>query len=45
MLINDVCITVIGQAVLKIFHFKLKWIKCPRIRISLNNVSIKSGEQ
>ena len=35
MLKNDICINVIGQAVLEIFHFN---------RISLE-VSIKSGEQ
>ena len=45
MLKNDICVTVIGQAVLEIFHFKVGF---PRksliIRISLK-VSIKSGEQ
>ena len=45
MLKNDICITVIDQAVLKIFHFKVDIPrKSPKIRISLN-VSIKSGEQ
>ena len=49
MLKNDICITVIGQAVLEIFHFKVDSPrksprKSPRIRISLK-VSIKSGEQ
>ena len=34
------CITIIGQAVLEIFHFK---VDIPRTRISL--VSIKCGEQ
>ena len=42
---NDICITVIGEAVLEIFHFKVDIPrKSPKIRISLN-VSIKSGEQ
>ena len=45
MLKNDICITVIGQAVLEIFHFKVDIPrKSRRIRISLK-VSIKSGEQ
>ena len=45
MLKNDICITVIGQAVLETFHFKVDIPRNnPRIRISLN-VSIKSGEQ
>ena len=45
MLKIDICITVIGQAVLEIFHFKVDIRrKSPRIRISLK-VSIKSGEQ
>ena len=45
MLKNDICITVIGQAVLEIFYFKVDIPrKSPRIRISLK-VSIKSGEQ
>ena len=43
MLKNDICIIVIGLAVLEIFHFK---VDIPRkgLKISLN-VSIKSGEQ
>ena len=42
---NDMCITVIGQVVLEMFHFKVDIPrKSPRIRISLK-VSIKSGEQ
>ena len=45
MLKNDICITVIGQAVFEIFHFKVDIPrKSPRIIMSLN-VSIKSGEQ
>ena len=41
MLKNDICITVIGQAVLEIFHFKVDIPrKSSRIRISLK-VSIK----
>ena len=45
MLKIDICITVIGQAVLEILHFKVDIPrKSPRIRISLK-VSIKSGEQ
>ena len=45
MLKNDIPITVISQAVLEIFHFKLDILrKTPRIRISLN-VNIKSEEQ
>ena len=45
MLKNDLCITVIGQAVLEIFHFKVDVTrKSLRVKISLN-VSIKSGEQ
>ena len=45
MLKNDICITVIGQVVLKIFDFKVDITrKSQRIRISLN-VNIKSGEQ
>ena len=45
MLKNDICITVIDQAVLEIFHFKVDIPrKSARIRISLK-VSIKSGEQ
>ena len=36
MLKNNICITVIGQAVLEIFHFKVDIPrKGPRIRISL----------
>ena len=43
MLKNDICITVIDQAILKIFHSRVDIArKSPRIRISLN-VSIKSG--
>ena len=39
MVKNDTCLTVISQAVLEIFHFKLDIPrKCPRI-------SIESGEQ
>ena len=45
MLKNDLCITVIGQAVLKIFHFKVDIPrKNPKIRIS-PNVSINCAEQ
>ena len=45
MLKNDICITVFGQVVLQILHFKVDISrKGPRIIISLN-VSIKSGEQ
>ena len=45
MLKNDICITVIAQAVLEIFQFKLDIPrKCPRIRISLK-VSLNNGEQ
>ena len=45
MLKNDMCITVIGQAVLEIIHFKVDIPrKSPRIRISLK-VGIKSGDQ
>ena len=45
MLRSDICMTVISQAVLEIFHFKVDIPrKCPRIRISLN-VGTKSGEQ
>ena len=45
MLRSDVCITVISQAVLEIFHFKVDVPrKSPIIRISLN-VGTKSGEQ
>ena len=39
MLKIDICITVIGQAVLEIFHFKADIPrKSPRIRISLKDV-------
>ena len=42
---NDICITVIGQAALEIFHFKVDIPrKNPKIIISLN-VSIKCAEQ
>ena len=42
---SDICMTVISQAVLEIFHFKVDIPrKSPRIRISLN-VGTKSGEQ
>ena len=41
MLKNDICITVIGEAVLEIFNFKVDIPrKSPRISL---NVSIKSG--
>ena len=42
---NDICVTEIGQAVLKILHFRVDIPrKDPKIRISLN-VSIKCAEQ
>ena len=45
MLKNDICITVIGEAVLEMSHFKVDIPrKSPRIRSS-PRVSIKSGEQ
>ena len=45
MLKNDICITIIGQAVLEIFRFKLDIPReSQRIKISLY-VSIKSWEQ
>ena len=45
MLKNDICITEIGQAVLKIFEFKLEFPrKIPKIR-NLANVSIIRAEQ
>ena len=45
MLRSDICMTVISQAVLEIFHFKVDIPrKSPRIRISVN-VGTKSGEQ
>ena len=45
MLRSDICRTVISQAMLEIFHFKVDIPrKSPRIRISLN-VGTISGEQ
>ena len=45
MLRSDICMTVISQAVVEIFHFKVDIPrKSPRISISLN-VGTKSGEQ
>ena len=45
MLRSDICMTVISQAVLEIFHFKVDIPrKSQRIRISVN-VGTKSGEQ
>ena len=42
MLKNDICITVIGQAVLELFHFKVDIPrKSPRIRTSLTGKSIR----
>ena len=42
---NDICITEIGQAVLEIFEFKVKFLrKIPKI-INFANVSITRVEQ
>ena len=45
MLKNDICITIIGQAILKVFLFKMGILrKGLKIRSSLK-VSINNGEQ
>ena len=45
MLKSDICITVTGQAVFEIFHFKVDIPgKNPKIRMSLD-VNIKCAEQ
>ena len=45
MLKNDICITVIGQVVLEIFHFKVDIPrKNPKIRISLYvSINVKNN--
>ena len=45
ILTNDICITEIGQAVLEIFAFKVKFPrKIPKIR-NFANISIKRVDQ
>ena len=45
MLKIDICVTVIGQAVLEIFHFKVDILRKSLKIIIFLDVSIKSGEQ